>query len=695
MLAPGHLAIVIALGLACQSQFDDYFQFKPWAENAAVVEVRCDRPVGRALSPLLFGKFTEHLGRNIYLGMWSQLLVNPGFEPAKFWGRQAGQVNRWLSRYFETPELVHDADLGMPPGWMLAGEKGSRCSLTTKAYSGETSLQLDIAAEMEAPAGVWHPVYLPVHRVLEYDWSLAVKGARPYKMLVRLRSKEGQVLASESRKGSNEDWNELHGTLRLPPHVRARGQVFYFEILVAGSGRYWLDHALLFPADAADGWDPDVLKLVRESHLPLLRWPGGNFASGYHWRDGVGTVRFRPMRLNKPWSMPEPNHVGTDEFMRFCELAGCEPMICVNAGSGTAQEAADWVQYCNGSANTRFGKMRAKHGHREPYGVRYWEIGNELYGSWQIGHCDASEYARRYRQFVGLMGKQDPKIHFIANGYNPNWNAVLIEKCHDILTTVSLHTLIGGGIPPTADPQEVWRLVVGYPWGYRDYLTQLSDQLRAKVPGGTIAITELQIFTNRPNLPNNSTIAEALFWAGVVHTAARLGDRVELITHSALVNHGGGLRKLREFVYATPVYYARKMYSSQPCKWPVLVRVAGPALTERRLHNLPAVRSAPLIDALALLNDSAKELALLIINRSAAERVPVQLQLRGFKPGKEATWTCLTGDSILAANTYEDQIAVVPRSRSIAIKGPEFQISLPPRSVSVILLHKAYSSTAL
>jgi len=514
------------------------------------------------------------------------------------------------------------------------------------------------------------------------------------KLTVRLRGPGGGKPAAAQSLEVAGPWKKYQGRLRLPARRPAHDAPFRWEIEVSGPGTVWLDQCFLWPADQLDGWDPDVVRMVKDSRLPLLRWPGGNFASGYHWKDGIGPVDDRPVRINRPWNMPEPNHVGTDEFMRFCELVGAEPMICVNAGDGSPEEAADWVEYCNGPATSPMGRLRAANGHPAPYRVRYWEIGNELYGRWQIGHCTAEEYAERYRRFAEAMRRRDPSIRLIANGHDLSWNGVLIDRCSDLLERVSVHTLIGGGMPPDRDPTAVWRLVVGYPWAYRHSLEALARQLRRRVPQGTVAVTELQIFTNRPNLPNNGGLAEALFWAGVVHTAARLGDRVELITHSALVNHGGGLRKVRQVVFGNPVYWARRMYSTQPGRWPVPVRLEGPAVSAERLHNLPALEAAPLADVLALLDDAGTTLCLMIINRHAENELPATFHFDGFTPATKAHWQWLTGPDVLAANSLDEPNKVRPQEKTVAVEGQRLRVVLPARSVSVIRVPAAQARRA-
>jgi len=157
------------------------------------------------------------------------------------------------------------------------------------------------------------------------------------------------------------------------------------------------------PRSDVHGFRTDVLEAVRPLRVPHLRWPGGNFVSGYHWQDGVGRVDQRPRRTDLAWYAEESNRFGTDEFIAYCREIGTEPFICVNMGSGTMDEAQAWVEYCNGSGNTSWASLRRRHGHPEPYRVRYWGLGNEMYGSWQIGNLNAHDYVKKARGFAVVM----------------------------------------------------------------------------------------------------------------------------------------------------------------------------------------------------------------------------------------------------------------------------------------------------
>lgn len=176
------------------------------------------------------------------------------------------------------------------------------------------------------------------------------------------------------------------------------------------------------PLSDAQGYRTDVLEAIRALRLPVLRWPGGNFVSGYHWQDGVGPLEQRPRRMNLAWQAEESNRFGTDEFLRYCRLIEAEPYLCINMGTGTLDEAQAWVEYCNGAGDTYWANLRRQHGHPDPYQVRYWGLGNEMYGEWQIGALSADVYVQRAREFAKVMKWTDPTIKLVSCGQS-GWNA--------------------------------------------------------------------------------------------------------------------------------------------------------------------------------------------------------------------------------------------------------------------------------
>ena len=188
------------------------------------------------------------------------------------------------------------------------------------------------------------------------------------------------------------------------------------EITGVGTGSFRVGVTSLMPEDNVHGFRADMVKLLKDLDSGTYRWPGGNFVSGYDWRDGVGEQDKRPPRYDHAWNTVEYNDVGTDEYMTLCGLLGIDPYLCVNAGLGDANSAAQWVEYANGSTDTPMGKLRAANGHPEPYRVKWWGIGNEMYGQWQLGHMYIDHYVLKHNQFAKAMREVDPGIEIVASG---------------------------------------------------------------------------------------------------------------------------------------------------------------------------------------------------------------------------------------------------------------------------------------
>jgi len=200
-----------------------------------------------------------------------------------------------------------------------------------------------------------------------------------------------------------------------------------------------------------NGFRKDVIAAVRSLDVSQLRWPGGNFVSGYHWEDGVGPKGSRPVRRDDAWGAIESNQFGTDEFLRFSERVGAEPYICINAGLGTIDEARHWVEYCNEPEHTRYADLRRANGREKPWNVRIWGLGNELDGPWQLGHRSAEDYAKFALEAAKAMRRADASIKLVASGssnFQPGfdwigWNRTVLETLKDDIDYVSLHTYIG------------------------------------------------------------------------------------------------------------------------------------------------------------------------------------------------------------------------------------------------------------
>ncbi len=205
------------------------------------------------------------------------------------------------------------------------------------------------------------------------------------------------------------------------------------------------------PLSDSDGFRKDVKQAVKDLHVPLLRYPGGNFVSNYHWEDGIGPKDQRPTRLNLAWGNIDNNHMGTDEFMKYCKEIGARPYLAVNMGTGTMREAQAWVEYCNVDSGPYYAELRKKYGQEEPYNVKYWSLGNEVDGPWQMGHMNAEDYSKKAKEFGKIMKLTDPSIKLIAVGaanFNPGatpykWDRTILENLKDEIDYISMHMYVG------------------------------------------------------------------------------------------------------------------------------------------------------------------------------------------------------------------------------------------------------------
>jgi alpha-N-arabinofuranosidase len=617
------------------------------------------------ISRNLFGKFTEHLGRNVYQGAWAQMVVNPEFAPASLWPNGEG-IERGLeaaSKEFGQESLVRDSKFGMAAFW--SASEGVRARWIEDGARHLQELRTAVGGGTIATG-----VFAPLHRVRSFEVKVEGRADRASRVRARLTTVAGEVLGEVSLPLEPER-AVVKGRLEARAEGHKKGDPYLFGLVFEGGVTAELERVLVFPSDHVEGWEPEVVEYMRKARLPMLRFPGGNFVSGYHWQDGVGGLNERPVRLNSAWGALEWNHVGTDEWLRLCELVGAEPLICINGGNGTVEEARRWVEYCNGPVDSPMGKLRGANGHRERYGVRYWEIGNELYGAWQTGYTDGSGYAPRYGEFVEAMRRADPNLLFIANGLGklrrtdgghepPYWNQELVKRNGSTVRSISVHPLEASNAPEDADPLEVWRELVAFADGYVEYLDKLvGEPMRQGGLTPKVAITEMQIFTRYRSLPTNKSIAEALWLGSMIHSCLRSGGLVEMLTHSALLNHGGGLGKNRGVVFADPVWWTTHLYGSQPGTVPVSVKTESEVFAVEGKY-LEKRENVPYVDAAGLLDADGRVLTVFVINRHPEETAAATLTLKGFTGQQTVETLMVAADSLTTRNAWDapDRVAL-------------------------------------
>lgn len=653
-----------------------------------------DSPISRNL----FGLFTEHLGRNVYGGAWAQVVENPEFVSASYWpvrdyGNLMEQNLHHFQQTFKLTDLVDDSKNGFAAYWASSGNIQGRL-----LKEGIHDFQ-KIKAGNEA-GYIQTGVFLPLHRTDGYELTLRARSENQTNIILQVLDLEENVLG-EINFELNSAWKTIKKTIKVAASEHQKGDAYLLRLLVEPGTVTEFARILCFPDDHIDGWEPELVALLKNMKLPLLRFPGGNFVSGYHWMDGVGPIDQRPVLPNPAWHGIEWNHVGTDEWINLCSLVGATPMICVNAGNGTAEEAANWVRYCNDPASTPMGKLRAGNGHKEPFNVKIWEVGNELCGEWQIGFTDGDDYARRYAMFAPQLLKADSSISLIANGLiqvlekselinrgvDPGWNYKLMEHNGNLVQTISVHSLVGRAVDENADPVEAWKDLVAYIDNYPDFLHNLvvEPMVQANVKP-KIAITELMDWPQPRSVGNVTSISGALWYSGIINTCIRNNGLVELVTRSALMNHGGGLRKDRGIIYTQPVYWSHLMYASQNGTIPLEVKTTSPVFASSGEYVLKK-ENMPFVDAAALMNENGNSISVFICNRDALKAHEVELTIEGFKPQKKAAIMMIENKNLALRNSWEKPKTIAPAFDKISVKGNRIKYKIPPLSLVRIILN--------
>ena len=689
-------------------------QFEPLGQGGRatlVVDPTARSP--HRVSPLLYGKFCEHLGRNVYQGMEAQILRNSTFTEVKVGEGAFEHMVRRLG-WPDAAALAEAYGDGGAIGWVRVGPAASVLLSPDAGPHGGWAQRVETpGATAEAPCGIGQWTHLPLHRTRGHEFRVVARAVGSCEAAISLTTvdeggKPGPPIARAALALSGE-WQTLTGRLDLPAEAKLdAGGLYMLTVTSEAPANTVLGRVLLYPDDHTDHADPDIIEMLKDARLPILRWPGGNFVSGYRWRDGVGPVDARPTKPNRAWGgTPEPNLFGTDEFITYCQHVGCEPLICVNAGDGTAEEAAAWVEYCNGPADTPMGRLRAEKGHPEPYGVRYWEIGNEIFGRHQIGWTTPAGNVDRFLRFGAAMRAVDPTIRLLACGglhlgVDHEWNRRLNEETGGAADCQTHHILEGGEVDATVDPEELYHAFMGYPIRIaRDYRLMRRRMLDAGIAEPRLAITELQLFAHvkhdgphghdgPPIIPTPSTISEALYATLIIHECIRLGDLVEMVTHSATVNHGGGLRKARERVWATPVHYAHAMGVELAGGTPVGVRLAcGTFSTANEFGHLPVVEAAPDLDAMAVLAPDEGSLILMLVHRSAhAGPVELTVDLGGFPAADAADVLTLAGESFTDENTFAQPERITPQPSTAEVRDGTLVLTLKPYSLARVTVDR-------
>jgi alpha-N-arabinofuranosidase len=442
-----------------------------------------------------------------------------------------------------------------------------------------------------------------------------------------------------------------------------------------------------------DGFRTDVCAALKKLKLTMVRYPGGNFSSGYHWRDGVGPRDKRPTVLERAFNSTETNQFGTDEFMKLCAKMSWQPMITANLGTGTPEEAADWVEYCNLPAGTRWADLRVANGTPEPYAVKHWCLGNEIDGPWQLGHVPAHEYALRAMQAAKMMKDTDKSIQVVASGTcypdQPSyidWDRTVLETVGDLADYLSLHYYAKNN-GDTADFLAITNVIDRFIENM-DAVCRTVQAKRRSQKRIYLSFDEYNVFWNHfrdascfdgqrqvaPRITEEVySLEDALVFSGFLHSFLRHADVVKIANVSQLVNAIGILRTEGDQMVRQSVYWPLAMLANRREGISLRPVVQGPS------YEAKTNGTANFIDASAILGDG--RLNIFLTNRSLDESVPVKISLPGFAAVGLTDAAILTGPGAQAVNTFEKPDLIRAKAfKDVRVGKSQATLTMPPLS---------------
>lgn len=437
------------------------------------------------------------------------------------------------------------------------------------------------------------------------------------------------------------------------------------------------------PLAEEHGFRTDMLEVARELQLTQMRWPGGNFTSTYDWRDGIGSKDQRPKRMELAWGVVESNQVGTDEWVELNQLIGTENVVCINMGSGTMDDARYWVEYCNAPVGTAWADKRAEYGHPEPYGIRYWCLGNEVDGApWILGHKDADQYVQLAIEYAKAMRRSSPgtELSFIACGsswYQDNidwveWNWTVIKGLYGIADYLSIHRYWD-------DSDDYYVFLGQRAMDLEEKISITAGQLKAvsavrKEKPMYISFDEWAPPFRGGHL---STLALAQFFNAFIRHA----DMVKMANYTLLTSLLARDPQTGQ-TYKSPVFHVFKMYSTR-CRGDALdafVRCDTFGTSDFYTH-------IPYLDVSAVYDPDAKQVAINVVNRHKDAAIATDIRsVTGAFAGNATISQILSDDITNQPYSYEERDTYVPKVSEVPAAGAAFDISLPAHSFTQIVV---------
>jgi alpha-N-arabinofuranosidase len=456
----------------------------------------------------------------------------------------------------------------------------------------------------------------------------------------------------------------------------------------------------------SNGFRKDVAAEIKKLGVPIVRYPGGNFVSGYHWQDGVGPKKDRPRVVEKAWNSIETNQFGTNEFMAWCKLVGTKPLMGLNLGTSTPEMAAALVEYCNIDKGSKWSDLRRSHGVADPYQVEHWCLGNEMDGPWQIGHMTATEYGMKAADTGRQMHYVDPSLKLIACGSSTifmstylEWDRQVLEQCYDYVDGISLHRYYNNTGETGGDSTAYMALNLSMDRQIAQ-IEAVCDYVQGRMRSPKklwLSFDEWNVWYRQTGGDGEKKVAphlleeiynleDALLAGGLVNSLIRNSDRVRVACLAQLVNVIAPIMTNATGLYRQTIYY--------PYSW-ALQYAQGAALNlavESPTYEIPAgehrrtiTGPVPYVDISATFDKAAGQYSVFLFNRDLSNARDVELLWEDAAPSRVIESFTLTGNDLKAHNGFESPQNVAPKSfDKPATTNNRTRIQLPPRSYTVL-----------
>ncbi|MBL7865284.1 MAG: alpha-N-arabinofuranosidase [Cyclobacteriaceae bacterium] len=435
------------------------------------------------------------------------------------------------------------------------------------------------------------------------------------------------------------------------------------------------------PQANADGFRKDVIQATKDLGVSIIRWPGGNFVSGYHWEDGIGPREKRPRRKDLAWGDVETNEVGTDEWLQFAKATGAEPYFCVNLGTGSLDEARNWVEYCNAKTGLYYSDLRAKNGHPEPYRVKYWGLGNEMDGEWQIGHKNAEDYSKFALEAAKMMKWSDDSIKLIASGSSnyvrdwAEWNRTVLNRLHNWVDYIALHNYSGNYDKDHNKFMALTTTVENNIKITEGIIREVRAKYKMKKPI-YIAFDEYNVWYrawNDKKLEEHYNMQDALVVALYLNVFVRNAHIVKMANMAQLVNVIAPMMITEGKLWKQPIYYPLQLFA-QNCQG-----TSVDAWVETDTYDVGNFKKVPYLDVSTAYNKAAAELIINVVNRHPDKGVTTTIVNQTGKLTGKAMISEVNSNKLEDENGPSSELVKVA-NKETSVNGNTIQYTFPAHS---------------